>query len=227
MKIDIVIPTYKRYKKLIRCLESIPHQDNLKVWIYCDNKDKDTYNKIKHFHSNAYLLEEQYRAFGIWNFHLKWRFFSDIFCYLCDDTRVYAETFTHIHRHFIEKFPDTDGVVTFKQSNLSSGSDSAMGCIGKKFIDRYPYRQAFCPNYKSFFADTEIGDYAKKLGKFHYGEDCLIEHYHPSIYPQEMDDTHKTIRDKEKDIDIKINQKRKNKGLLWGENFELISRRWL
>jgi len=224
MNIDIVIPTYKRKVKLDRLLKSIPNQDNLRIWIYCDNNDMDSYY---HFKMNprctCLCMDKKYQAFGIWNYHLLNNFKADIMCYLCDDTEVFENTFNNVIKHFEDKFKNTDGMVTLKQANMQ-GSDSAMGCIGKYFAFRYLNRQCFCPNFVSFYADTELGDFAKKLNKFHYGEDCLINHYHPAIFKDEMDATHGTIRGNEKNIDIKVNAIRREKNLLWGESIEQINR---
>lgn len=221
MTFDLCIPTFNRKEKLLRCVNSIPKQKNIKIWLYFDNNDKTAND----FYSNDYIekviMPKKYQAFGIWNYHLQ-KFNKDIFIYLCDDTDLYPNTLNMVEKHFKEKFPDTDGVVTFKQANMK-GTDSAMGCIGRKFIERYPDNQVFCPNFVSFYADTELGDYAKKLNKFYYGEDCLINHYHP-ITGISMDSTHHIIRGKDKTIDIQINALRREQNLLWGESLKLIDR---
>lgn len=220
MTFDIVIPTFKREGKLIRLLNSIPKIDDYKIWIYFDNNDFSTAMPFASMYCST-VMNKKYQAFGIWNYHLQ-SLTSDIIVFICDDTELYADTLINIEKHFIEKFPDTDGIVTFKQANMK-GTDSAMGCIGRKFASRYPNNQAFCPDYISFYADTEIGDYAKKLGKFHYGEDCLINHFHP-ISGVAMDATHHIIRGVDKTIDIKVNKIRKEKGLIWGDSFQLVGR---
>ena len=206
MNFDLVIPTYKRKDKLIRCLKSIPRLNNLAIWVYFDNQDFETYEELikTDFRFYSVIPNNKQQAFGTWNYHLKVYFCADAMIYLCDDTEFFPDTFENLVKHFETKFPDTDGVVTFKQANIQ-GSDSAMGCIGRKFAEHYPNKQCFNPNYVSFYADTDIGDYAKKLGKFYYAEDCLINHYHPQ-FSGEIDETHKIIRGKDKEIDIKINK---------------------
>ena len=225
MTFDLVIPTYKRKDKLIRCLESIPNVSNLTIWIYCDNNDTETCYEINKLYPYVHtvIASKKRQAFGIWNYHLYFNLQADAMIYLCDDTEFYPNTFANLEKHFQEKFPDTDGVVTFKQANIK-GSDSAMGCIGRKFAERYPSKQCFNPNYVSFYADTDIGDYAKKLGKFHYAEDCKINHYHPSIFKNEKDFTHDIIRGIDKDIDTEIHKIRKEQGLLYPETLTIINR---
>lgn len=224
MTYDFCIPTYQRYDKLKKCLEFIPVQDNIVIHVYFDNNDFETLDKINELDlaHHVFVMEKKYQAFGIWNYHLKHLFNSDVMVYLCDDVYLWPDTMKNMERHFNEKFPDTDGVITFKQENLK-GSDSAMGCIGRKFVERYPDNQVFNPNYVSFYADTDLGNYAKKLSKFHYGEDCLIHHAHP-ITGVKADTTHHIIRGIEKTIDIQVNKIRKEKGLLYPINLEMIDR---
>ena len=97
--------------------------------------------------------------------------------------------------------------------------------LGAKFFDRYPKKQAFNPNYVSFYADTDIGDYAKKLGLFHFGTDCGIIHHHPIAKNEVADSTHWIIRGKDKEVDIQINKIRNKHGLLYPENLENIDRK--
>ena len=225
MTFEIVIPTYNRIAKLIRCLDSIPQSQNIKIFVYCDNNDSNSAEKIKELYPyvNIIINSTQLRAFGSWNLHLSKYFNSDIFIYLCDDTRLYTDTLQQVDKLFNSLYINTDGIVTFNQVNIKS-SDSAMGCVGRAFVNRFPENQIFCPNYKTFYSDTELGEYAKSLNKFTFGKNCKIDHFHPAFFKNEMDSTHNIIRDKEKDIDIKINKLRIEKKYCWGKNFSLINR---
>ena len=97
-----------------------------------------------------------------------------------------------------------------------------MGLIGRKFAERYSNRQCFCPDYVSFYADSEVGDYAEKINKFYYCEEAKLIHYHPAFYKNEVDEAHRQVRDKEANLDKVINAERKKLGLLWGKSFKLI-----
>jgi len=206
--------------------------------LYFDNNDKASYGSFNNYFNTEYikylikndlkcflhlwLLKRQYRAFGIWNFHLK-HLESDGMIYLCDDTELFPDTLKNLFEVFINKFPDTDGIVTLNQSNIE-GSDSAMGLIGRKFAERYLNNQCFCPDYVSFFADAELGNYAKKLGKFHWADNAKLIHYHPAFYKNKIDEAHRIVRDNNQVIDKKVNQERVKNGILWGESFKLIGR---
>src|SRR3990172_7052701 len=109
MIFDLVIPTFNRFEKLLRCLKSIPKQPNVNVFVYFDNNDFETYNKVKELNENYTLIvmDKKYQAFGIWNHHLANNFSGDVFIYLCDDTEIYPDTLNNVERHFEEKFPDT------------------------------------------------------------------------------------------------------------------------
>ena len=228
MIIDLVIPSFKRKEKLDRCLKSIFKakellvEDQVDIYLYFDNNDVESYN---YFESNypeveCFIMEKQYRAFGIWDYHLK-NLKSMGLLYLCDDTELLSDCLVNLFKEVKIKFSDVDGMIGLNQSNIK-GSDSAMGLILRKFANRYPNNQCFCPDYVSFYADSEIGDYAKKLGKFHYCEEAKLIHYHPAFYKEEADEAHRIVRDSNQGIDKRVNAERKKRGLLWGESLTLI-----
>lgn len=231
MKFDMVIPTYKRKEKLERCLNSIIENDLkfLDIYIYFDNNNikSEKYIKEKFPFVHTKVMTNQYRAFGIWNYHLfhYLKSTSSGMIYVCDDIVFLPNTLLTMKTLFEQICKDTDGVLTFNQYNLTSASKYAMGLIGKKFIDRFPYSQCFCPDYVSFYADAELGVYAKSIGKFYFGSGCRIHHYHPSFYKQESDEAHKIVRDKNSIVDRQINIARRRANLLWGKNFTLIRKK--
>jgi len=229
MIFDIVIPSFKRKEKLIRCLNSIfkakknLKKDQIQIYIYFDNNDKITYNYFTNKYNNikCNLMNKQYRAFGIWNKHLQ-ILDSCGMVYLCDDTQLYPETLYILFELFNQIYKNTDGILTFNQYNLESASKYAMGLIGKKFINRFPNNQCFCPDYVSFYADAELGRFAESLNKFYFGNGIKIHHFHPAFYPNEKDSTHLLVRDEQQKIDKEVNKKRRERGLLWGKDFKLI-----
>ncbi|KKL82367.1 hypothetical protein LCGC14_1985470 [marine sediment metagenome] len=98
MKLQIVIPTYKRIKKLDRCLHSIlaSSYQNFKVLVIADNKDSETRDFIWHLNHPKIEcivnLDHLYVA-GSWN-----RFFKeyynkrwDIAIWLVDDIALYPD----------------------------------------------------------------------------------------------------------------------------------------
>lgn len=226
MKLEMVIPTYKRIEKLRRLLNSITKNDLkfLEIHIYCDNKDYGTGLEIKQRFPfvNILVMDKQYRAFGIWNYHLKNHFYSNGMIYVCDDVEFLPNTLLSMNVLFNQICKNTDGILTFNQYNLESASKYAMGLIGKKFINRFPNNQCFCPDYVSFHADAELGRFAESLGKFYFGNGLKIHHYHPAFYKDEQDEAHAIVRDNQSKIDKEVNRKRRKQKLLWGQSWKLI-----
>lgn len=248
MIFDVVIPTYKRIEKLRRCLSSIflikGLRDKIRVHIYFDNNDKEGFNSnlfyaklntvgaidFKVFDSGTrQVLKKQHRAFGIWNLHLRSMVADGIF-YICDDVELYPGCLMNAINDFKKLYPDTDGMIGINQCNIPLNDEGysvfAMGLIGKRFAEHYTchHEACFCPDYKSFHADTELGLFAKSQNKFHYCQEAKLFHYHPAHCKEEIDETHNIVRKAEiVNKDRNTWNKRQKKGLLWGKSFELIA----
>jgi len=226
MKFDVVIPTYKRIKKLERMLKSVEAQGkkNFEVFVYFDNKDVDGFEHFKDRKDiNCILLGSQHRAFGVWNRHLN-SLIADAMFYVCDDIEFQPGCFSHVEKYFNEVFPTTDGLLGLNQKNIEKGvgfSRNAMGVIGKKFAERFPEKQVFCPDFISFGADSELGTYAREQKVFLYGEDARIIHHHPAHEKSEVDETHRIVREKTMD-DKDTYRLRRGKNLIWGRTFERV-----
>jgi hypothetical protein len=228
MTFDIVVPTYKRIKKLEAFLKSLEDQDrsNVKVWIYFDNNDVEGH---KHFFlhpmiDECHLLETQHRAFGVWNKHYFPNMKADAMLYVCDDIEFMPDCLKNAKELFENKFPDSDGLLGLNQANITQGegfSRYAMGILGRKYIEHFPKGQVFCPDYISFHADAEMGRYACSVGKFVFGENCNIFHNHPGHYKDQADDTHWVVREKSQD-DRETYNERNKRGFLWGKTFERV-----
>ena len=67
--------------------------------------------------------------------------------------------------------------------------------IGKKFIERFPERQVCCPDYRFFYQDEEVLEYAKSIKKFVLCKEASLIHHSANFYKNEMDETHKISRD--------------------------------
>jgi GT2 family glycosyltransferase len=84
--------------------------------------------------------------------------------------------------------------------------------VGKKFFDQRLGRKLFYPEYRHFFADTELGEYAKSIGRFMFCEEAQITHYHPSTGAQ-ADATHTEGRCEKWEHDHYLYLKRKSEWL--------------
>lgn len=228
MKFDFVVPTYNRFEKLARLLRSLRLQlsENIRIWVYCDNNDVETKNRVMESFSDIVhlvaVVPERRMFFGNLNEHLK-HCKADAMFYVCDDVEFLDGSLLSACQCFEKYLPDTDGVLGLNQVNIPNGSDSAMGIIGMRFADRFPQRQCFCPDYISFHADAELGKYAKSIGKFVFCEEAKIVHYHPAIVKEEKDNTHGIVR-QFKQRDAEVRNLRKLRNLLWGRDFKLVSK---
>lgn len=242
MRFHIVVPTYHRPAKLEKMFNSLINQnlDNeliaslndklgISLYVYFDNNDEDSYRYFSQKYGNFFLtnyklLNRQYRAFGIWNLHLS-TLDADGMFYVCDDIEFRPDCIMIAIKTFLEKFSDTDGLLGLNQENIKKDQDgfsaNAMGLIGKKFAERFPNRQCFCPDYISFHADAELGNFARSIDKFYFCKEAKIIHYHPNYFKDLEDETHKIVREP-KNIDRETWNLRRKRNLLWGQSFELI-----
>ena len=96
--------------------------------------------------------------------------------------------------------------------------------IGKQFVNRYKKvnYQVCCPAYIHFYQDQELWCYAKSVNKFVFCKDATLIHYYPCKFKNEMDETHKIVRQpKIKQKDIETYKKRQSLNLIWGESWEI------
>ena len=115
------------------------------------------------------LLDKEYQASVFWNDHMK-QSNADVFIYINDDVRLEINSLYRAVSLMNKYFSDLDGVVAFTQDNIppDQACKTAFGAIGSKVADRFKDRQVFCPDYKRFYLDSEMGDYALKYDKLFY-----------------------------------------------------------
>lgn len=206
--VAVVIPTYKRPEKLAACIRSIQAQTATPYHMKAEEDVAGEY------------------AIGIWN-----RFAPDTpdgfsFVYLCDDVELDPTCLETAWKTLTARFPDGDGVVGFNQRNISGKdgtSRSAMGMIGGKFLDRFPGRRPFCPDYERFHFDSELGLYAQSVGKFVFESKATLVHWHPFHYPERKDEAHERVRESwPVMLDGLVWKERRRRGLVWGKTETLI-----
>jgi glycosyltransferase involved in cell wall biosynthesis len=205
MQVDIVIPTLNRKVKLERCLTSIA---------------KQTYKNIQ-----VHVVEDTQRkqAFGIWNEFIAAHKGIQVFCYLCDDTELMPDCIEQA----MAVLPIENGVVGFNQSIREKNGfcQSAMGIISGAFIRLFKGNPVFCPDYRSFHADSELGSFARSRNSFYFCKAAMLIHYHPAHYKDEIDETHKLVRNAEVvRKDRETYDTRKRMGYLWGNDFRRLTR---
>ena len=227
MKLAIVIPTLNRKEKLEKCINSILRSaktDNIILEIFFGNIKEIEYFKPFFVSTDNIKLHylDKYNVPQFWNDYLK-NMESDMLLYLNDDIEIFDDTLSVILREFERNFPDTDGVLGINQVNIHDihKVEAAFGVIGKKYADRFPNREVFCPAYNRFWADFELWQYAKSIGKFVFCRQAQLNHYHPSINKEWEDSTHNEVRKYLRQDKLTF-QKRQAAGLLWGKTYELL-----
>ena len=215
--IDIVIATRNRYKKLMRVIRSIPEKEFISTWIIFDG-DVKNFNKMCNakWGNREIITDLSFKQRGA----VKSRndiisFYSeDGILYATDDMTFEPDAIENAINAFNSHFPDDDGVVGFVQIP-DNFHPTGVALVGQKFLQRYPSKQLFNPEY-FHFACQEVYWLASKLGKFHQEPTAVIRHYHPAFFRDEMDKTHIEAR-KYREKDHALMRERQAKGLIWGD----------
>lgn len=229
MKLDVVIPTYQRQEKLFRGIESIViarkecHTIEVILHIYFSIK-KDMEECIgmqaKKDWIKYHLLTEEFKASTFWNDHLR-TMEADALCYLTDDVELDKDCLINGWESLSDV--EFDGVVGFKMSNATDGQpcEAAFGMLGRKYAERFPARDVFCPEYWCFFCDSELEEYAKSIDKFYFNKQAILQHAHPSFTNEKPDATH-TWHRRHSMEDHAVRNFRKKKKILWGRSYFLV-----
>ena len=239
MEFTIVIPTFKRIQKLERCVSSIlkqTHQD-FRIYVMADNNDIETFNHIKDTYKDNdkiepfIVLDHQY-VMGCWNLFTRedntFNLIKDAMVWVVDDTELLPDCLEKLNETFLKHFPDKDGMVGISQiyplMTEAHWKENGQCAIGKAFIERFPQRQVCCPDYRFFYQDEEVLEYAKSVNKFVLCREAKLIHHSANFYKNEMDETHKIPRDEIKSKDMLTYKRRKKKDLCWGKSWELINK---
>jgi len=139
---------------------------------------------------------------------------GDAVLYASDDLTFEKNCIEKAVKILKEKFPDTDGLIGIKQD--IKGCSSAFGLIGKKFIERFPHRCVFCPDFIHYSSDFELGRFARNINKWSYCESALVHH-------KRLKDKTWQVAHKVRDRDFQTMKLRREKKLFWGHSFELAT----
>jgi len=211
MKINIITPTYNRAESLERTIESIQKNKhkNTHIYVVIDGNEKIFQNYSA---PSVTVLRNEERMDWVFSINRVLREMddADAVIYASDDVEFPHDAITRAVIALREYFPNGDGLIGLKQS--CPGIKSAFGLMGRKFIQRFPDNQVFCPDYIHFGSDEELGRFAKSVNKFHFCESIIIRH------DRAIDETRK-LGLKVLDLDVAMKEKRKENGFLWGKNF--------
>lgn len=94
-----------------------------------------------------------------------------------DDLLPVEEFYDNIIREEMqEAFPDTDGVLLLFDGTMKGLCTTP--CVGRKYFDRFGWVNN--PIYKSVFADNDLTETSRRLGKLHEVDRVILRHNHPA-----------------------------------------------
>ena len=213
MKVTISIPTcsVERLPSLVRTVESIQsgtYKDVHPVVIV--DGSEQLYDQVRKRLKYVSILLNKKRIDWIASTNrVLSEFTSSYYIYAADDIFFPHNCIESALLTMQDKFPDGLGVVT-----LGRKPRCIFGLMGDKFINLFPRRQVFCPDYTHFCSDTELLHTVKKLELFAYPPNRESQ----VIHKRTKDITYLLSREV-RDKDFQTRYERQDKGYLWGINF--------
>lgn len=189
MILNINIPTKGRPKKLLDCLQSINYSGQYKVYIHCYDKADDLPDEIP---VDCYEIIENKQILTIESHNIVCRE-KGHFMGLSDDI-VFHPNALDSAVNALELHHKSDAIIDFTVANMNA-PDGCYMLLGDSFINKFPERTPYCPEYRFMFASAELRDFAIKEGVFFKCDLARLDHYHPAVTGK-PDETHTRIRSK-------------------------------
>lgn len=213
MHINIIIPTYNRPDLLIKTIHSIKRNSykDVSIFVVVDG-NREILEKVLP-EDVAILFNPERRD---WVYSINRGIFyaiSDAVIYAADDLIFQEDCLERAVRAMEEKFPDGDGLVAIKQSVV--GCNTAFGMFGHKFIERFPERCVFCPDYIHYCGDSELGQFARNINCLYVCNEAKVVHHR-------LKDATYNIAKPVEGKDFHCHRVRRDAGLLWGRDFQLL-----
>lgn len=214
--VTVVIPTRNRLAKIRRTIGTIPDVPWIDVLVACDG-DPHAYSDLvkspPHPSMTVVLQAKHLGSVATRNAVIPGC--KDGVLYGVDDIDFIPGSLEAAFLAFNGHFPDDDGVVGFCQTGIHAWHKTGVALVGKKWLDRYPGRRLFCPDYYHFAAQ-EIAWLADKTKRFHQCKEAQITHFNPCFDTAHMDQTHTEARARGK-ADRALRNTRKKAGIIWGD----------
>lgn len=218
MKVTVVIPTcsIERIPLLIQTVDSIQNGRYKDVYVIVVADGNERLREIAHEKLHSVTVEFNKERIG-WIASMN-RIFkeykSEYYVFASDDLEFPRNCIRDAMRVMEEKFPDGFGLITIAKKNRCP-----FGLIGRKFVEHFPDCQVFCPDYFHYSSDTELQKFVKQRDIFSYPKDreCRVKHNRPK------DETWR-LAHRVRDRDYAIRDERKEKGFIWGIDFNRVRR---
>lgn len=214
MHVDVIIPTWNRPALLEKTVESIlasTHKD-VAIFVVIDGNPKLL--PIVSGWSMAVLYNKE-RKDWIYSINRALQYArGDGVFYASDDLEFPPTLIAELVAAMESNFPDGDGLIGIKTKPTSV--QGAFGLMGRKFIEHFPDRQTFCPDFVHYSSDFEIGRYARVHKKFFFCETVTLLHH------RRFDET-SSLAHMTRQRDRGIMSQRRGKSLIWGTTFERVT----
>ena len=141
-----------------------------------------------------------------------------LFC--TDDVRFEPRAIGIAMERLYTEFPEGDGVIGLRQSNIPQGYELAFPLMGEAFLSRFRGEPTggdlFFPGYYHQYNDAELGETVKKWGRWVFEPRATVEHDHPCATGLAPDETFVHGRTM-KTADDTLWAARRAAGKLWAE----------
>ncbi len=150
--------------------------------ISCDEEDATMNNegvktRLSWYPNLTYRFGKNTSKVEAYNADLDFLKDYDVLMAVGDDMEVVVHGYDKIIvDKMVERFPDYDGVLNFHDGFVGAAVNT-YPVVGKKFFNRFG--TLFHPFYKSLFANEELTDVSRLMGKEAQFDDVLIRHNHP------------------------------------------------
>ena len=217
MKVIVIIPTCSnsRINLLIQTVESIQagsYKDVHPVIVADGNPHISEVANKRLQHVSVILNKKRMDWIFSINRVLK-EFGSEYYIFASDDLIFPPDCIEMAMKAMEKHFPGGDGIV-----GIGRKGRSAFGLFGDKFVERFPNREVFCPDFTHYGSDSELFRTVKELGKIVYlPEECRVKHF------RNKDETWRLAR-RIRAKDREVFDERKRKGYKWGIDFNLVTR---
>ena len=215
MHIDVIIPTVARPQLLrdtINSLAASTHKD-LAVFVIVDG-NAELFEMVARW--KVAVLFNRRRRDWVFSMNRALQYArGDAVVYASDDLVFEPNCIETAAALLVQNTPALDGLVAITQS--VKGCSTAFGMMGRTFIERFPSRQVFCPDYVHYASDFELGRFARSIGRLQLCAEAKVLHHRPKDKTWNLA---KPIETR----DITIQTQRAAKGLLWGADFERLTK---
>jgi hypothetical protein len=213
MHVDIIIPTYDRPQLLRQCVSSIlkGSYKDISIIVVVDGNLRLAV-KLAGLPTLMVLNKNRIDWVASQNKVLKMTHEGAVI-YASDDLQFSKDCILHAVNKLKKKAPDTDAMIAIEQD--VKGCSTAFGLLGRKFIERFPDSQVFCPDYIHYGSDSELGRFARHIGRLFMCPEAKVLHNRPK------DSTYKLAKPMEPQ-DFNFIRQRREKNLLWGRDFERL-----